>query len=280
MFKKIIGLTMVVLLTFSFSSCIRNKEEDDLEWNNSNAIYAFIKAGHEHDILNDVEGAFKTLPFKKVYVTEKNIDEDAPLVLLFILDESRVEEIQTFIDILNEDERVNYVNISRDLYFDTVDTRHIEKSKNTILVGESLKLEMKGNIDYYVKPFGDEGLFIKLEDDKVYTVEDFPQINLNLVELIGNDWYYLELTNSGYFEVIKAADVLSRLSTINNVELDKREISMFPPDVWGISNTSIAAFESTDGGGYPTAIIKGISVGVVTITFGDISCEIIITSNE
>lgn len=277
--KKLVIANIILLVVLGLAAC-RSKEVDNLEWTNSNAVYAFIKAGYEHEVLSDVENAFRTLHFKKIYVTEKHVNAYTPLVLLFVLDENRSEEAQTFIDILNEDVRINHAIISRDLYFETVDTRSIEKAKDTILVGETLELEMKGSVDFYVKPFGDEGLLIKPVDDKAYTIRDFPQINLKSVESRDNGWLYLELANSGYFEVIKTANTLSRLLTIEKVELDKHVSITFPPAIWEISDTEIAIFESTAGGGYPTATIKGISAGVVTITFGDMSCEITIISNE
>ena len=47
----------------------------------------------------------------------------------FILNEKKVEETQGFINTLNEDMRINHARISRDLYFETIDTRLIKKGK-------------------------------------------------------------------------------------------------------------------------------------------------------
>lgn len=271
--KKYFGLMTAVLLPLSLAGCTPSANVDNLTWTNSNAVYASVKEGYEQEILVNVEDAFKTLSFEKIYVTEKHVNPYTPLVLLFILNEKKVEETQGFINTLNEDMRINHARISRDLYFETIDTRLIKKEKETISVGETLLLEMKGNIDFYVKPFRDEGLLIKPTDNKNYAVKDFPQINLKSIEARDNGWLYLELAKSGYFEVIKAADVLARLSTIEKIELDQYSSMILPP-IWDISDSTIAVFESSNGGGYPTATIKGISAGIVTISYGGLSCEI------
>ncbi len=272
--KRVIGLMIAIMFPFYLGSCSSSKEGDNLKWINSNAVYASVNEGYEQEILSNVEDAFRTLSFEKIYVTEKYVNSYTPLVLLFILDEKIPEDVDNIIKALSEDERINHARVSRDLYYEAIDTRYIKKLKDTILVGETLLLELKGNIDFYVKPFSYEGLLIKPKDNKSYTIEDFPQLNLGAIETRDNGWLYLELIDSDYFEVIKTADVLSRLSTIEKVELDKQANIMIPPDIWEISDTSIAIFESIEGGGYPAATIKGVSIGVVTISFGNMSCKI------
>lgn len=279
MVKKILGLvvaTVMLLVVLGLTGC-KPKEDDNLEWTNDNAVYVFIKSGFESKILSDIEGSFKTLTFKKVYATEKSINDYTPLVLLFILHESGAERQQDFIDLLRQDERVNHASVNRDLPFDTVDTRRIESAKDTIAIGETLTLMVKGNINSYIKPFGFEGFFVKPVVNKTYTVADFPQVDLKSVEASENGWIYLELAKEGYFEVIKAMNALSRLSMIDKVLADKSENTFIPPAKWEISDTSVAVFESAAGGGYPTAIIKGVKTGKVTIDFDGVRCEITVT---
>ena len=253
---------------------VEQKEVNNLEWTNENAVYAYIKAGHETEILNDVEGAFNQLSFQKVYVSEKNINVWTPLALLFILKDDEKEKQQEFVEILKQDTRINHASRSRDLPFKTVDTRHIEHVKSTIAVGETLTLRAKGNIDYYVQPFEFEGLFIKPVTSKIYTVADFPKVDLKSVKAKDSGWLYLELTTKSYFEVIKAVDVLSRLPSIEKVEFDKSELVSVIPPIWQISESSVAVFESTVGGGYPTAVIKGLKPGKATVDYGGVNCEI------
>lgn len=74
--KKRIAIILVaiiasVLTVVSLGGCNDKQETDDLIWTNDNAIYAHVKAVFEREILKDVEGAFASLRFHKVYVTEK-----------------------------------------------------------------------------------------------------------------------------------------------------------------------------------------------------------------
>ncbi len=83
MIKKIIVFgVMLVMCLGLFFGCGNSQ---NLEWTNDNSVYAFVKAGFESDILEDIEVAFETLDFQKVYVIEKNVNVCTPLVLLFIL---------------------------------------------------------------------------------------------------------------------------------------------------------------------------------------------------
>ena len=138
----IIGIFLLCILTIS--ACTTNEGNDTLVWTNDNAIYAYVNEGFENDILNDVEGAFESLHFQRVYVTQKNTDMQTPLTLLFVLEESEATNKQDFISRLSQDERINRVRECRDLSFETVDTRYIEKEKDTISVGETISVTIKG----------------------------------------------------------------------------------------------------------------------------------------
>ena len=78
-----------------------------------------------------------------------------------------------FIDLLEQDERINHANSGRDLPFETVDTRYIEKGKDTISIGETLQLTLMGNIDYYIQPFDFKGFYIKPATEKQYNIHSF-----------------------------------------------------------------------------------------------------------
>ena len=137
-FAGILAAMMASAFMVGFlSGCGNNREQDDLVWTNDNAVYAYVKAGFENDVLKDVESTFASLQFQKVYVTEKNVNEWTPLGLLFVLEEDKLAEKQDFIRVLREDERINHIRACQDLWFETVDTRCIEKEKDTIAVGET-----------------------------------------------------------------------------------------------------------------------------------------------
>ncbi len=271
--KKILIIVMLCAI-FGLVGCT-SKEWDNLEWTNDNVVFADIKFGFEDEILKNVEGSFKDLTFQKVYVIEKNTSDDVSLKLLFVLNETGVEKRQEFINLLGQDDRIYHAYHRRDLPFATVDTRYIEKEKNTITVGETLRLEIKGNIDFYEQPFKFNGFLVKPVVNKTYTIKDFSQVNLKSIEARKDGWLYLELATEGYFELIKAVNALSRMSTIEKVMFDRSEVFFIPPATWQISDTSIAVFESTNYDCF-IAIIKGIKPGKVTIEYGGIKCEIII----
>ena len=272
-FKRIMtafttGLAFMAALVFC--ACDTNKTKDDLAWTNDNAVYAYIKAGFENEILKDVEGAFESLPFQKVYVTEKNTNEWTPLALLFILDEA--ENQQEFIRLLKQDERINHTRICRDLKFETVDTRYIEKEKDTIAVGEEMRLTLKGYRDAYIQPFDFGGLFAKPSSNKNYSVKDFRGIDLKSVIKQDNGWLYFELAEENYFNIIKAADILSRLPEMEKVELDTSNVTLIPPPIWEISDETVASLSNDYNLEY--ILIKGLKPGEVTVEFAGVSCKI------
>lgn len=149
--KRICVMAVVILTSFCVTAC-NKMTKDDLVWTNENIVYAYVNAGYEDDILKDLEGSFESLSFQKVYAAEKNTNEYTPLSLLFILDENGAVTQREFIGLLEQDERISYADGRRDLPFETVDTRYIEREKDTVSVGETLQLTLVGNIDYYVQP--------------------------------------------------------------------------------------------------------------------------------
>ena len=250
------------------NGAVENKEQE-----NKNPVYAYVKAGYEDEILMDIEGAFEGLPFQKVYVAEKNVNEYTPLALLFTLDENGKTTQQEFIGLLEQDERINHANGCRDLPFETVDTRHIEKEKDTISVGERLQLTLKGTIDYYVQPFDFKGFFVKPIEEGEYGVQSFPDVALKSVQEADNGWLYLELEEEGYFNLVEACDKVARLATIEVVEKDKSGVVSTIPPIWQVSNETIVSIE-TNVEHYETVVITGLKSGKVTIDFAGVTCEI------
>lgn len=249
--------------------------KDDLVWTNENVVYAYVKVGYEVDILKDIEGSFQSLPFQKVYVAEKNTNEWTPLSLLFILDDKGTITQEEFVILLEQDERINHANSGRDIPFETVDTRYIEKEKDTIFVGETLRLTLMGNIDYYVQPFDFKGFFVKPATAKQYNVQSFPGVVLKSVTQEKEGWLYLELKEEGYFNVVKACDKVARLSTIEKVEKGKEEVVSVIPPIWQVSDETIVSIE-TNSDNYALAVITGLKAGKVTVDYDSIKCEIII----
>lgn len=172
---------------------------------------------------------------------------------------------------MEEDERINGASPCRDNEFETVDTRYIEKEKDTIAVGEEMRLTLKGNRDQYVQPFDFGKIHAKPSGDKQYFVEDFVGIDLKSVTRKDNGWLYFELAEENYFNVIKAADSLSRHPEIEAVELDTSDVTLVIPPIWEISDEMVASLDVDTNG---DAIIRGLKRGEVTVEFAGVSCKV------
>lgn len=247
------------------------RNDINLEWTNENIVYASVRLEFENDILQDITVSFKNLHYKKVYVTKKYISEVSSLELLFILEESSNRE--EFIDILKQDKRILHVYIWRDLPYETIDTTHMERSKDTITVGETLTLQPKGHFDAYIQRFSFNSVIIQPMTDKICEAEDFP-FDIKSIEKRSNGWLFLELATENYFNVIKTLDIVSRLSYIEKVDKDYSNIISIPPPEWCLSNWSIVKFDFIDNGNSPIAVIKGIKAGTVRVNYGAVDCLI------
>lgn len=276
--KKLSIIGMVILMAFMSLGMTACKKTDDLVWTNDNAVYAGIKAGYEYDILNDVEGSFQSLRFRKVYVTRKNTNQWEVLNLLFILEEDEAENLLEVLYNLRQDERIYSAWACYDLPFETVDTRCIEKEKDTIAVGESMTLSYKGGFTAYSQPFDFGGLYVKPTVDKKYTKRDFPGIKLKYIEKTEDGWLYLKLKEENYFDVIKALDIVSRMPTMQTVKTDRidKTLPVASTPIWEVSDPTIVKLE-TNFEDYGTVVVTGLKPGKVTVGYAGVYCEITVT---
>ncbi len=188
--------------------------------------------------------------------------------LLFVFDS--VAEKEAFANqIKNDDNMTVAVSHCRDLPYESVDTRHIECSKNVIKVGETATLEIKGIRDYYIQPFDFNGFLVLPKESaqsKKYTVSDFPQIDLQKIEKLDNGWLYFCLNSSDYFSLIKSIDVISRQDFVKKIEFDRRGLILCVPPIWEISDSSIVEIveEDYDSG---KIVVKGLAKGEVLVRF-------------
>lgn len=274
--KRVVTLLIIMLLGAGLVGC-NDKEIDNLEWKNENAVYAVINSKFKNDILKDVEGSFNFYSFEKVYITSINIGSNDSISLLFILNSIEIEEKERFKKQLSNDSRISYVNDCYDLPFESVDTRYIECKKNIINIGETLMLELKGNKNYYVPQFDFNGFLAKpkyLENKKTYKINDFPKIGINKIEELENGWLYFKLANGGYFNLIKAMDKIARLDNIEEIDVDKRNITLIPPIIWSSSNKRVVDFIEFDENNYGKVTIKGLSKGETIVNYDGVFCKI------
>ena len=262
------------------------KDSSNLEWTNEQSVYAVVKAQYVSEVLANVEDAFKNYKFKDVYVRGKTIatPQTLPLTVLFVLDESGVENQKAFEELLHFDERISATWDCRDLPFETVDTRYLDVAKDIIEVDEVLEISMKGFLNAHHSPFEFNGVWVTLtnfNENKTYKSSDFPQVKVAYVEGQKGK-FFLKLSEPSYFNVIKAADALSRVSTIKSVEFDYGNVISPPPPIWKISDRMVAEFVDELGWVHhdkPVTII-GLKAGKVTISLDDVRCEITVKAKN
>lgn len=291
MSKKLSIISVAILMIFASLGMTACKKTDDLTWTNDNAVYAYVKEGYEDDILEDVEGAFDSLSFQRVYITQKEVSGYTPLRLLFVLKENETTYKQEFMDILEQDERIRYVRECYDLPFEPIDTRCIEREKDTIAVGEAMTITYKGSFTAYTQQFDFGGLCVKPMTDKEYKAKDFPGIPVKSIEKIHgglvykdgwvyeDGWIYLELKRENYFDVIKALDILARMPTIQAVEpysIITLPASLSSSSSWEVSDPTIVRLD-IDFDDYRIAKIRGLKPGKVTVGLNGVECEITVT---
>lgn len=271
--KRIILLLMMIVISIAVVGC-GNGKNDIASWTNDQAVYAIIKSEYEDDIIKNVNKAFKDLNYKKVYLVEKNINDDNQLKLLFILNTN--DNREEFKQELLKNERINYLTDCYDLPFSTIDNRYIECEKSNIKIGEIITPSIKGNKVFYTKEFSYKGFFVKPKDNKeniIYKVSDFKDINLKNIETLEDEWLYFELEKDDYFNLIKSVDKVSRLYNIETVELDRSDVTLIPPSIWTVSNNEILEIIEENG----TISIKGLSKGEAIIEYDGVSLKIMVS---
>lgn len=258
-FNKLILFIICLVLSISLFSC----GKDNLTWTNETAVYAYVKEEYKEEVLKDIDKAFKSFNYKKIYIAESLPEDYKCLKLLFILNDG--ENISEFIKKLDEDKKMMGVSKCYDLPFETIDTSEMVLEKTTIKVGEMVEIKWKGIFHYYKKPFSFKGFYAKPKnssDGKKYKISDFPGLGLKSVENFDNGWVYLELKTEDYFSLIKAKDRVAKMKKIEFVE-EKREIIMASPPVWEISNPEIVEIIDKDGKSW----VKGLKPGKAIIKY-------------
>ena len=133
----------------------------------------------------------------------------------------------------------------------------LSASTSTIKVGDTLTIKPENregkfeNHEY--ESFSLDRIHVQLIDydpEKEYTAEDFPQFDFASVEKIrylGDVYFYLTLTQPGYYNVCKAVNKLALdpaiLSVSVNFETGSAHILIAAKPEWKVSDSSIADFE-------------------------------------
>ena len=231
-------------------------DETIIEWGNDNAVYAVVQPGYAGQAIEDAEngfGAFEPLDIKAVYAVGKGGGAEA-LRLLLVLNNAGEQEQEAAVAILRGDSRIQYAIKCNDVPFETVNTLHLSASCLTVKVGDTLTVKPEGMLKVYQPTFSFDSLgSIKLANynlHKQYTSADFPQAKIESVKKY--DWsfgtyFYLSLSEPGYFNVIKAIDAFARDPNVLTVGVDGfgfPDVVCF--DAWKISDASIADFTGKD----------------------------------
>ena len=267
-FNKLILFIICLVLSISLFSC----GKDNLIWTNETAVYAYVKDEYKEEVLKDLDKAFKSFDYKKIYIAEVLPEDYKSLKLLFILNDGENEF--EFRKRLQKNEKINWTSPCYDLPFETIDTREMVLEKTTIKVGEMVEISWRGVYSKYSQPFNFKGFYAKIKNSpngKKYKISDFPGLDLERVENVENfedGWVYLELKTEDYFSLIKAKD---RVAKMKKIEFVEEEIEMItsspytPPEwpEWEISNPEIVEIINKDGKSW----VKGLKPGKAIIKY-------------
>lgn len=262
--KRVFLLLIALLLVIGLFGCT---EGSIANWENEDALYVYTSFEDSSAISEKIEKAFENYKYKKVFLVNKSLEKNGSAKLLFIFDS--VADKEAFHNQVKNDNSVAYADNCGDIPYESVDTRHIVCDKNVIKVGETATLEIKGISDYYIQPFDFNGFIVLPKESaqsKEYSVSDFPQINLQKIEKIDNGWLYFRLNSNDYFSLIKSIDVISRLDNIEKIDFDQREITLIPPPIWEVSDSSIVEIVEKDDNS-EKIVVKGLAKGEVLISF-------------
>lgn len=270
-------LTTIFLFLIGFTGCNNNDSlykgdncdmnSSQIQWENEFALYVDIYYEDSFPTTKVIEKTFSDYKYKRMYLVNKSVEKNSSITLLFIFDS--IDEKEIFNNQVKKDIKVVYTCNCFDIPYETIDTRYIEGEKDSIEIGETISLEIKGTKNYYVQPFDFNGFLVlpqKSLQEKEYKISDFSQIDLQEIETLENGWLYFHLKSSDYYSLISSIDKISRLDIFEKVEFDKSEMTLIPPSNWEISNNNILEIIETD---YNTGkiIVKGIDKGEALIKF-------------
>ncbi|MCL2797838.1 MAG: Ig-like domain-containing protein [Firmicutes bacterium] len=295
MFKKSVSiLTMLLMSALLFGACMlplasdksggreknpnpeltsdANKPGDkagtDGLWTNDNAVFVSIKTSLT-DFIADVP---KALGIKAHHILEK-YDGRVSQVLL-VLNESGNAAQASAAAVLTALPSVAYARPYQSVPFETENTLRLVASGGPLEAGYEISVKPEGGLRVYEQSFSFDEIIVTPANQnlhKEFTPADFLQVVATKVELAyvlsGVASYTLTLAEPGYFNVIKAVDVLARAPDILSAYLNGWGFpDVYCSDRWEISDTSVADFAklpSADG----SVTVKGLKAGKVTVTY-------------
>lgn len=275
--RKIISIILLFFLVFSYLGCKTNgksnNSKDDLEWTNEEAVYVSIKKEYLSSIFDNIEKEFSNYSYEKVYVVDKNTNDDGSLYyrLLFIVK----KDIDSFCDKLRNDERISSLQMSSDLPFESYDNRYMEYDKNPITVGESINIFLNGDSHIYYQRFLFNAVYFKPVNYNFrneYNISDYPEIEgISFIDknINGLTIYF---TSDDYYKVVKTVDILSR--NPSNLNAGFLEINVMHP-IWEIDNEECVSFIVNNDNSITLTALKE---GTVKVRFDGIGCTITIVS--
>lgn len=241
MTKKVlvILLCFLILLTFGCNSDTKMKETyiDDFVWTNSNSFYIYVKEEYTFDELKNIENSFNSYDFEKIYVVNIN-KSDGILVLLVVFDELKYDYSDLYSKIMTDD-IVSSVSYCYDVPFESSDDRYIDCTKNCINVGEEIIMELKGRKKVYIPQFSFNSFFCKAKNNKKVRMEELKKVGIISIESKDNGWLLFNLETNDYFKLVKVMDAVSGMDFVNEINVDKSEITIPPPSIWQTSNNDV-----------------------------------------
>ncbi len=266
----IITLTAAVCLQFCliFTAAADLSAED---WDIGDSISLNVSPAYADEILTDALSAFDDFGIKAAYIAEKQV-RDGNIYLSLLLVANEDTQIDTLVSQLEADVRFTKVRSNA-----VVNTLHLTFSSDTVKVGETLTIRPEGilNVDdrsYGLSYASVDVLTENYDPEKEYTPADFPQFAFSAVNKTalagGNAYFTLTLSEPGYCNFYRAINALALDPAILYVRPTPTIIPcVVNKPVWEISDTSVAAFVTSDPIENRERIIKGLQPGTVTVTY-------------
>ncbi len=241
-----------------------------------------VTVGRGSEVRGYSPADFPEVEASEVYIIEK---DKSDLTLALILESSGEEALASAKEALRENELVK--KVSNNGYFPFRSTVEVDKSEVTLRVGEEVTLEMESvNISTH-SPFINN-LLVKLtdgiyEEDKVYTVEDFPEY-YDLLDVhkmdntpVGSGYLLFRMGGEGSFlDICRRMDRAAqdeRFDIIyNGIRAVNIVVAPLPPltSEWTVADPTVVAI--MEGNGFTSSekvsriAIKALKEGTTTVT--------------
>lgn len=271
-------VALVVFMILVLPSTVFAAETDREEWTNNQTVSVTIAEEYLEEGKVFTADDFPEVDIAGIFIrnkSEQKVDE-----LLLVLNTSDVSEVEAAVAELNENPIVSSAAHVEEVPFESV--IKLNKHEMTMKVGEKVTLKVEEK-QLFRPSMSYSGIYVSLSDydeEKVYTVDDFPQYELESVDQMYDNLFSLELKEDNYFNVINALNAFAADPDIKDVSTVGVGYADWIIVSWKPSNQSVVKldypddftgtkYENEDGMLQYTdeIVVEGLKEGETTITY-------------